>query len=191
MAGERGERGAVEGAFLFDDMGLGKTIQILSVIGYAVGKGRPTIIVVPAGLIPNWLKEIRKWLGSKLKVLEYPGKHSRTIITVKEILSYDIVLTSYNRVATEASQMVRFMRDMSHRREYPYPCPKTRTRMKRGGEVIKTALNLKRPSFQLLLARFHRAVFDECHQMRNPKSATTFSCCLLKGRSVSLVQVPL
>jgi SNF2 family DNA or RNA helicase len=46
-------------AFLADDMGLGKTLQAI-LAAEAVRSGR-VLIVCPAGLIGNWLAELRKW----------------------------------------------------------------------------------------------------------------------------------
>ena len=60
------------GAILADEMGLGKTLQVLAFVWMAIGSpNRPlggpavrrAIVAVPASLVDNWQREIRKWLG--------------------------------------------------------------------------------------------------------------------------------
>lgn len=84
------------GCILADDMGLGKTIQILAAILYFKEKNRldnrPTLIIVPPTLIPNWENEINKFTPD-LTYYIYHGTNRRYPID-----EYDIILTSYGVV---------------------------------------------------------------------------------------------
>lgn len=51
-------------------MGVGKTLTAISVVWAFVRKGgRKALIVCPSSLVDNWIKEIKHWLGTKLKPL--------------------------------------------------------------------------------------------------------------------------
>jgi SNF2 family DNA or RNA helicase len=57
-------RGDGSGGLCADHMGLGKTPQTLVFLGGLMRAGtiRNAAVIVPAGLIPNWIDEARKWL---------------------------------------------------------------------------------------------------------------------------------
>ena len=68
-------RGADLGGVLADDMGLGKTVQTLAhlLIEQAAGRlDRPSLIVCPTSLIPNWTMEAERFAPS-LRVLALHG----------------------------------------------------------------------------------------------------------------------
>ena len=48
------------GACLADDMGLGKTLQALTVISARADEG-PTLVVAPTSVVPNWVREARRF----------------------------------------------------------------------------------------------------------------------------------
>ena len=55
---------------MYGQMGLGKTLTAISVLWAFVRNGRcKGIIVCPSSLVDNWEKEIKKWMGVKLKAL--------------------------------------------------------------------------------------------------------------------------
>jgi superfamily II DNA or RNA helicase len=70
------------GALLADDMGLGKTIQSISIIE------PKTLVICPASVLPNWLKEIKRFRPG-LKAIGYHGL-GRTIDA-----SADVHVTTY------------------------------------------------------------------------------------------------
>jgi len=87
------------GACLADDMGLGKTIQILSLIQsrkeLAGSEYGPSLLIVPASLIDNWLTEIRRFT---------PGLQTRVVhpqyadVQGPEAVSgsaFDLAITTY------------------------------------------------------------------------------------------------
>lgn len=63
-----------EGAIMADEMGLGKTLQTIALL-WTLLKQNPisesppvvtkALIVCPAGLVDNWRREFRKWLGNE------------------------------------------------------------------------------------------------------------------------------
>lgn len=59
---------------LADEMGLGKTIQVIAMIAHlkAMNVPGPFLIVAPLATLPNWVREIKKWLPS-LPVIRYHG----------------------------------------------------------------------------------------------------------------------
>lgn len=83
------------GGVLADDMGLGKTVQTLAhlMVEKAAGRlDRPSLIVCPTSLIPNWTAEAKRF-APKLSVLPLYGptrKHN-----FAKIAKHDLVLSTY------------------------------------------------------------------------------------------------
>ena len=82
-------------AFLADEQGLGKTIEALATL--QADGAFPAVVVCPASLKLNWLREIERWLpqrgaralaGTGVAGPEAPGPRSPADITV---VNYDIV----------------------------------------------------------------------------------------------------
>ncbi|KAL4427971.1 hypothetical protein ABPG75_002060 [Micractinium tetrahymenae] len=70
-------RSKVSGAILADEMGLGKTAQLITYLGcirHLEKDPGPHLVVVPASLLENWQRELRRWCPT-LKVVVYYGKH--------------------------------------------------------------------------------------------------------------------
>ncbi|KAF4995851.1 hypothetical protein FDECE_12665 [Fusarium decemcellulare] len=94
----------LSGGILADDMGLGKTIQIISLI-LAGGKGS-TLIVAPVSVMSNWDQQIKRHVhpDHQPKVLIY---HGGDTMAASQLLYYDVVITSYGRLARERDEGVR------------------------------------------------------------------------------------
>lgn len=100
---------AHRGGILADDMGLGKTIQLISLIASTSRQaGFPesdeysasTLIICPLSVITNWECQIRKHVKmGKLCFATYHGSDRRHLDD--DLDSYDVVITTYNIVATE------------------------------------------------------------------------------------------
>ena len=97
----------VRGGILADSMGLGKSLSMISLLAndwphYKVGSSEvvPTLLVVPPSLLRTWDDEFRKHLHpGTLRCWKYHGpKRSMDLVS---ILAYDIVITTYDVVATE------------------------------------------------------------------------------------------
>ncbi len=55
---------------LADEMGLGKTVQVVTFVKKYAIKGKPTLIVCPASVVPVWQIEFEKWFpGTVVEVL--------------------------------------------------------------------------------------------------------------------------
>jgi len=83
------------GGLLADDMGLGKTLQIIAFMAYLKENNelKPSLIVVPATLIDNWVQEIERFT-SELGTI-YIHRGSDRIRDHQIISSFDIVITTY------------------------------------------------------------------------------------------------
>ncbi len=82
-----------------DEMGLGKTIQAIG-IANADATVRKVLIICPAFLKPNWLREWRKWDVKNLTVA-YTSKHGWTA----EHDFADVVITNYEMVKKFRAQI--------------------------------------------------------------------------------------
>lgn len=111
------------GGVLADEMGMGKSLSTLALIVQTLESGHrwveekrneehtsgkvkrhshSTLIIVPSVLlINNWLNEIRIHAGDALKTVKYHGLKREKDLT--ELEQSDVVLTTYNTLATEAT----------------------------------------------------------------------------------------
>jgi len=82
------------GGILADEMGLGKTIQTIAFITSEIEAGLPVIVISPTSLVYNWKDEIEKF-SPKLKTLVVIGNKTERRELLKNVLEYNVVLTSY------------------------------------------------------------------------------------------------
>ena len=77
-------------ALIGDEMGLGKTVQSLAWLKLHP-EIRPVIVVCPASVKLNWAREIRKWTGEEVTVLQ--GKNGVKTLpkTPFYVINYDIL----------------------------------------------------------------------------------------------------
>lgn len=87
-----------------DDMGLGKTLQIISLI--ITGGPGSTLIVAPVSVMSNWEQQIQRHVkqDQTLSVFIYHGDKKAT---AEELMNYDVVVTSYGKLAREREAGVR------------------------------------------------------------------------------------
>lgn len=83
------------GGVLADEMGLGKTVQVLAhlLVERAQGRAdRPSLVVAPTSVLPNWRREAERFAPSlRTLVLHGPERKSR----FDAIADHDLVLTTY------------------------------------------------------------------------------------------------
>ncbi|TVU37539.1 hypothetical protein EJB05_10858, partial [Eragrostis curvula] len=113
----------LKGGIFADDMGLGKTLTLLSLIGRSkarnadakkargakrrkvegAGEGpRTTLVVCPPSVFSAWVTQLEEHLkAGSLKVYLYHGERTRD---KKELLKYDLVLTTYSTLGAEFEQ---------------------------------------------------------------------------------------
>lgn len=91
------------GGILADDMGLGKTLQIISLI--LTGGPGTTLIVAPVSVMSNWRHQIERHVKPECapSVFIYHGDKK---MTAKELMKYDVVITSYGKLARERDSNV-------------------------------------------------------------------------------------
>jgi len=94
------------GACLADDMGLGKTIQIIAFILSQRKKvaHNTNLIVVPASLIFNWQRELKKFAPSIQVKTIYGADRAKV---VADFDRYEVILTSYGTLLAD----IRFLKD--------------------------------------------------------------------------------
>jgi superfamily II DNA or RNA helicase len=95
------------GGILADDMGLGKTVQTLAhlMIEKAAGRlDRPSLIVCPTSLIPNWMAEASRF-APDLSVLPLHGPSRRT--GFRAIPRHDLVLSTYPLLTRDHETLLR------------------------------------------------------------------------------------
>lgn len=89
----------VRGGFIADEMGLGKTITS---IGLMISNFMiKTLIVLPNVLIEQWVSEIKRTTGHNPLVFYGPDKK---LITLDQLSSAPIVITSYSHISLSASK---------------------------------------------------------------------------------------
>ncbi len=94
------------GGVLADDMGLGKTIQTLCHLHAEAANGRgdlPTLILAPKSVVPNWVKEAKKFAPS-LKVLALQGAGRKKYYPILQ--HCDLVVTSYPVLLRDAEELL-------------------------------------------------------------------------------------
>ncbi|AKF05973.1 DEAD/DEAH box helicase [Sandaracinus amylolyticus] len=83
------------GGILADDMGLGKTLQTITMLLWLKNKTKqqkPTLVVAPTSVVPNWAREIEKFAPSLSTLIwQGPDRHEQR----DEIEDTDVMITSY------------------------------------------------------------------------------------------------
>jgi hypothetical protein len=91
---------------LADDMGLGKTLQTIAWLldekHSARSGARPSLVVAPTSVVPNWAAEIRRFAPA-LKVLVLEG--ARRASYFRSIPHADVVLTSYALLQRDSAKL--------------------------------------------------------------------------------------
>ncbi|RMG94937.1 MAG: helicase [Candidatus Dadabacteria bacterium] len=80
------------GVVLADDMGLGKTVQALAAVASGAGSGRPSLVVAPTSVVPNWEAEARRFTPN-LRVVRHHGAERGQ--GPEAFGDADLVITSY------------------------------------------------------------------------------------------------
>jgi SWI/SNF-related matrix-associated actin-dependent regulator 1 of chromatin subfamily A len=96
-----------ERCFIADEMGLGKTVQALATL--KATEAFPAVVVCPASLKLNWMREAVKWLPGKAVEL-WDGKHGWPGRV--NIINYDVLGRQLERLKELKPQAVIF--DESH-----------------------------------------------------------------------------
>ncbi|KAI0161836.1 SNF2 family N-terminal domain-containing protein [Hypoxylon sp. FL1284] len=112
------------GGLLADTMGLGKTIEALALILDRPSRNsscKTTLVVAPLSLLRQWEREIQEKVrpGYKLKTMIYHGqarKKTRTLV----LHTYDVVLTTYGVIQSEAYNRRKKAKPVIIDRNFPF-----------------------------------------------------------------------
>ncbi len=93
------------GACLADDMGLGKTVQVLAFLNALKAEQKKTsqkagasLLVIPASLLANWIKEIETFFPGLVFFAAHPDLHKpgkMKVPDLKKLDNLDLVITTY------------------------------------------------------------------------------------------------
>ncbi|KAJ3255091.1 ATP-dependent helicase smarcad1 [Boothiomyces macroporosus] len=102
------------GGILADEMGLGKSCQIVTFLGLlkSKGEGGLNLIIVPATVLDNWVRELHMWVPS-LNVIAYTGDQNQRRELQMQILDsqdLDVIVTTYNQASGTMDR--RFLRSL-------------------------------------------------------------------------------
>jgi hypothetical protein len=156
------------GGILADEMGLGKTLQALGFLACIRKAGEPpALIVAPAGLVDNWLREAAKFTPN----LRFLRHHGEARATRPEVFAgVDAVVTSYSTlvrdeellgglewrcVLADEAQHVKNRRTQAAR---SLASLRTRTRLLMTGTPIENSLDDLQALFGFLMPGFLKPV---------------------------------
>lgn len=89
------------GCILGDEMGLGKTLQVITVMQDLLKKKKtPMLVVAPVSLLQNWKRECGKFAPDIRTIIHHGSARTGRF---KELLDYDLVITAYSTVVSDAS----------------------------------------------------------------------------------------
>jgi DNA repair protein RAD5 len=163
------------GGILADEMGLGKTVEIIALIASnrlssqpAAVPGRDkkyvskaTLVVTPLTIVDQWKAEIERYTRPSLKVYVYQG--SRRIKDIQTLLSYDVIITTYNTLSFEYSQT--YLNGTGKRKK----------------KVEPTEKKEPPPHSPIYMMSFYRVVLDEAHNIKNRKSLQARATCAIES----------
>ncbi|KAF5870203.1 putative dna repair helicase protein [Botrytis fragariae] len=174
-----------QGGILADCMGLGKTIQcIAAIIGNPpdsnkiVAEERTTLIVVPSGLLLQWLDELKKHGGSTIKNIDIYNRSDR-----RDAIQYtlsNVVITTYDELMTN----LPWLRETASK--------SSRTKKSKGKK--RNAADEEVPPMEnfphdksdtagvLYDVNWYRVIIDEGHGTRNHDSRASRAVNALKSR---------
>ncbi|KAL7620942.1 hypothetical protein AAE478_008253 [Parahypoxylon ruwenzoriense] len=161
-----------KGGILADDMGLGKTLSTMALMVSRKAK-RPlssgeryfktNLIVAPLSLLKQWQREIEQKLKPQLGLTVFM-LHGRKA-NYDQLRNYDVVLTTYGRLASEFGKMDNYIREAESKNEV----------------VDNDRLS---QIFPLIGPRsfFYRIILDEAQFIKNYNTKTAKGASHLKGQ---------
>lgn len=161
------EDGSNSGGILADDMGLGKTISALALMVTRRATSRPktNLIIGPLSLIRQWEEEINTKVAPshRMSIFVYHNKKA----TTDELLTYDVVLTTYGTIAAELKRLEAFQKENADAGRHPD--------YDHSGTVVKF------PLLHPTKAKYHRVILDEAQCIKNKETQTAKACHRLRA----------
>ncbi|KAF9346573.1 hypothetical protein BGX26_001895 [Mortierella sp. AD094] len=176
------------GGIIGDEMGLGKTIQIISFLAGLLYSGKldaPIIIVCPATLLKQWVKEFHRWWPPmRVAILHSSGSGMHSKAEVDQGLDEDSFSDGYSSGSLKKKRKTKRRFGGGSRKGKRSEGVEERTvaddivdRISSKGHVIVTTYaGLRIHSSRLLRKSWSYIVLDEGHKIRNPDADITLVC---------------
>ncbi|KAG0309336.1 hypothetical protein BGZ98_003451 [Dissophora globulifera] len=176
------------GGIIGDEMGLGKTIQIISFLAglhYSNKLDAPIIVVCPATLLKQWVKEFHRWWPSmRVAILHSTGSGMHSKGEVDEDPEDDSFSDGYSSGNKKKKRKPKMRFGGGSRRGRMPAETEERTvadvivdRISEKGHVLVTTYaGLRIHSSRLLRKNWSYIVLDEGHKIRNPDADITLTC---------------
>ncbi|KAF9964164.1 hypothetical protein BGZ70_006831 [Mortierella alpina] len=177
------------GGIIGDEMGLGKTIQIISFLAGLLYSGKldaPIIVVCPATLLKQWVKEFHRWWPPmRVAILHSSGSgmHSKQAGNDPSIEDdsfsdgYGSNSSSAKKRKTKKPFGGRSRRGRGSDTEERTVADDIVDRISAKGHVIVTTYaGLRIHSSRLLRKNWSYIILDEGHKIRNPDADITLTC---------------
>ena len=155
------------GGIVGDEMGLGKTIQVIAFLAglhYTKKLARPVIIVAPATVMKQWVKEFHKWWPAfRVSILHSSGSGMMNLgrEEQREDDLDDLAPRARRKPRSKAHRLAKKIVD----------------RVLRDGHVLVTTYSGLQNFAELLIpVNWEYAVLDEGHKIRNPNASITIYC---------------
>ncbi|QPG74249.1 hypothetical protein FOA43_001574 [Brettanomyces nanus] len=164
------EKSQSRGGILADDMGLGKTVQTLAImlLNRSEKTGCKTnLIVAPVSLLQQWAQEVRLKVSGESDFKCYVYHQSKRAKSFEELQKYDIVLVSYNTLASEWKKH--------------YALAISELRRKKSADIPKDGGETYRSPFFTSDANFYRIILDEAQNVKNKLTNASRCVATLRG----------
>ncbi|KAJ1660680.1 DNA repair protein rhp26 [Dispira simplex] len=205
------------GGILGDEMGLGKTVQIVAFLGSlyysrvlerrveppAAGQPTtvpvPTLIVCPATIMRQWVKEFHRWWPPlRVMVLHSTGsgwrlvgddtqsKRKRINLSDGELDDLDSLEVQFEQAFVASAGRYKRSRVSTTRRQgtgsgsQPWVEHLLTKAFERGHIVVTTYAGMRTHASSILKRKWAYVILDEGHKIRNPDAEITLVCKRLK-----------
>lgn len=179
---ELNQKYGIKGSMICAKMGLGKTLMgLCTCLLFSSINDNPCLIVCSKTVMMVWKNEIDKFFGDRIRILLWHNDHYKNYkyITKEELLSYHIVITTYDMVTTSfnpktyGDQMFDIGTEGIH-------IGKIMAIYKRQPHNVIPGTYI---GYNLLMnVIWNRIIADESQRFRNPKTKTYKSMMCLIGR---------
>lgn len=177
------------GGILADEMGLGKTVQVISFLAglhFSKKLSGPVIIVTPATVLKQWVKEFHLWWPPlRVSILHSSGSGMLNVKSEDEIEDDDYPRRSKKSKAAKRNSVIdEDGWDSRYGRKPPKSSKAAKriadTVVQKGHVLVTTYSGLETYKDILTKIDWAYAVLDEGHKIRNPESFVTYSCKSLR-----------
>ncbi|ORX90662.1 hypothetical protein K493DRAFT_380445 [Basidiobolus meristosporus CBS 931.73] len=176
------------GGIIGDEMGLGKTVQVISYLGALMYSGmmdKPVLIVCPATLLKQWVKEFHRWWppmrvailhssGSGLSLLRDNIQGSSGVLPLDDEDDSDDYAKPKKKGKSKGKKKNFEAKDrpeVEHLVERIYS---------QGHVLVTTYACVSNYRRHLLTRKWGYVILDEGHKIRNPDAEVTLACKRLK-----------